>query len=95
MEQKKRCLALLVAVIALFVFTLPAMASDGKVNINTATEKELCTLKRVGPKYAKRIIEHRNKEGAFNTPKDIIKVKGIGPKTFEANKAFIVVKDGD
>ena len=93
MRQEKRRLVLLIAVIAFLSFTLPALASEGKININTATEKELCVLKRVGPKYAKRIIEHRNKEGAFNSPSDIIKVKGIGRKTFEANKAIIVVKD--
>ncbi|MCP4115647.1 MAG: helix-hairpin-helix domain-containing protein [Desulfobacteraceae bacterium] len=95
MKQRKKCQALFIAVIALFIFTLPAIASEGKVNINTATEKELCTLKRVGPKYAKAIIEYRNREGAFNTPGDIIKVKGIGRKTFEVNKAIIVVKDGN
>ena len=95
MRQKKRCLVMLIAVIAFLSFTLPALASEGKININTATEKELCVLKRVGPKYAKRIIKHRNEEGAFKAPKDITKVKGIGLKTYEANKAIIVVKDGN
>ena len=93
MELKKRCLTLFVAAIVLLSFTLPVMGGQGKININTATEKELCTLKRVGPQYAKRIIENRNKEGEFKTPGDITRVKGIGTKTFEENKDVIVVKD--
>jgi competence protein ComEA len=95
MRQEKRSLVLFIAVIALLSFTLPALASEGKININTATEKELCILKRVGPKYAQRIIKHRNEEGEFKTPQDITRVKGIGLKTYEANKALIVVKDGN
>jgi competence protein ComEA len=93
MEQKKKCLVLFVAAVVLLSFTLPAMGTAGKVNINTATEKELCTLKRVGPEYARRIIEYRTEVGAFKTPQDILLVKGIGPQTFEENKAVIVVKD--
>jgi len=49
-------------------------------------------LKRIGPKYAERIIEYREKNGPFKTPEDIMKVKGIGPKTFELNKDMITVK---
>lgn len=95
MRQEKRRFVMFVAVIVFLSFTLPGLASEGKININTATEKELCALKRVGPKYAKRIVKHRNQEGEFMAPKDIIKVKGIGPKTYEANKTIIVVKDGN
>jgi len=109
MKQRKRYLAFFVAVIVVLSFTMPSMASDtepakaadavsakatpGKVNINTATEEELCTLKGIGSKYAQRIIEYRSNEGEFKTPEDITKVKGIGVKTFEANKDIIVVKD--
>ncbi|ACN16056.1 hypothetical protein HRM2_29730 [Desulforapulum autotrophicum HRM2] len=94
MDQKKKCLTLFVAVLVLLFFiTIPAIGAAEKVNINTATEKELCTLKRVGPQYARRIIEYRTKVGAFKTPQDILLIKGIGPQTFEENKAVIVVKD--
>lgn len=93
MEQRKKCLTLFVAVVVLLFFTLPAMGVTEKVNINTATEKELCTLKRVGPQYARRIIEYRTKVGAFKAPQDILQIKGIGPQTFKENKDVIVVKD--
>jgi competence protein ComEA len=86
---------LFVAAFVLFVFILPAVGAGEKININTATEQELSTLKQVGPKYAQRIIEYRNTYGEFKAPEDIMKVKGIGPKTFEVNKDIIVVKDDD
>lgn len=63
-----------------------------KININTATSEELGQLKRIGPTYAVRIIEFREANGPFKAPKDIMKVKGIGQKTWEDNKDRIVVE---
>ncbi|RJX28591.1 MAG: helix-hairpin-helix domain-containing protein [Desulfarculus sp.] len=68
----------------------PAAAKT--ININTAGVKELKQLKGVGDKLAKAIVDYRAKKGAFKAPQDIMKIKGIGKKTFEANKAIIVVK---
>ena len=61
-----------------------------KININKATVDELCVLKRIGPSYAQRIVDYREQNGPFEKPTDIMKVKGIGLKTFEANKEVIV-----
>jgi competence protein ComEA len=63
-----------------------------KININKASLEELIQLKRIGPKYAKRIIDHREKNGPFKNPQDIMKVKGIGEKTYELNKDQITVQ---
>ena len=71
---------------------LPAMANAKKVNINTAPKKQLITLKYVGDALADRIIEFRNSTPFINI-EDIMKVKGVGPKAFEANKDQISVKD--
>jgi competence protein ComEA len=46
----------------------------------------------VGTKYAQRIVEYREKNGPFKQPEDIMKVKGIGTKIWEANKDKISVK---
>jgi len=54
-----------------------------QVNINTADEKELDTLPGIGPVKAKAILDYRKKNGQFKAKRDIIKVKGIGEKTYE------------
>lgn len=56
--------------------------STGKVNINTANEKELCKVKGIGPTTAKRIVEYRLSNGFFSKIKDIMKVKSIGKGKF-------------
>jgi len=66
---------------------------SAKINLNTATVEELATLKRVGQKYAQRIVEYREQNGLFKEPKEITNVKGIGTKTYEENKARLVVTD--
>ena len=73
------------------VFSAPVMA-ENKVNINTAGQEELCTLKKIGDAYASRIIEYR-KEHKFEMPEEIMEVKGIGSKIYELNKDRIIVKD--
>ncbi len=52
-----------------------------KVNVNTATAAELQTLPGIGQVTAQRIIEYRTSEGAFGSPADLLKVKGIGQST--------------
>ena len=63
-----------------------------KININTASADELVQLKGVGPKKAATIIEYRKTNGPFKLPEDLIKVPGIGLKTFETNKERIVIE---
>lgn len=77
----------------LLLMGMPVFAEQGKININTANEKQLCELKRVSNKYAARIIQYRKEVGPFQAPDEIMKVRGIGPKTFEANKAVIIVQE--
>ena len=91
MEKFNKFWAIMITFCLLVVFAVPVMA-DGKVNINTANQEELCTLKNIGDKYAKRIIEYRNTH-KFEKPEDIMEVKGIGSKTYELNKDRIIVKD--
>lgn len=56
------------------------------VNLNTATQAELETLKGVGPTKAKSIIEYREQNGAFQSVDDLKKVKGFGEKSVELLK---------
>ncbi|MGI8908275.1 MAG: helix-hairpin-helix domain-containing protein [Candidatus Sumerlaeaceae bacterium] len=70
----------------------PATALNGIININTAGQQELETLKRVGPVIAKRIIEYRQQHGAFPNVNALEDVKGIGPKILEDNRARLTVR---
>ena len=53
------------------------------VNLNTASQAELESLKGVGPAKAKSIIEYREQNGAFQSVDDLKKVKGFGEKSVE------------
>ena len=57
-------------------------AKEGPVNINTASVKELMSLKRIGPVLAERIVAYREENGPFRTKEDIKRVKGIGEHTY-------------
>ena len=87
------CIAVLIILSLFLGISSPAMATEiEKININTASAEELEQLKRIGPKYATRIIEFRETNGPFKMPEEIMKVKGIGQKTWEVNKDRIVVE---
>jgi len=93
MKNYKKTLVLLVVILFMISMVPAALADKGeKININTATVEELVNLKRIGPKYAERIVQYRETNGPFVKVEDITKVKGIGPKTLEVNKDAITVK---
>jgi competence protein ComEA len=93
MKNVKRVFAL--SLILLFIGAMAptfGAADAGKVNINKASAEELTQLKKIGPKYASQIVSYRDKNGPFQQPEDITKVKGIGQKTYELNKDRISVE---
>ncbi|MDR3037233.1 MAG: helix-hairpin-helix domain-containing protein [Coriobacteriales bacterium] len=61
-----------------------ASVSQGeqKVNINTADSAQLETLPGIGPATSKRIIDYREKNGAFKRIEDLKNVSGIGDKKY-------------
>ena len=62
-----------------------------KININTASVKELDALPGIGPTMAKRIEEYRQSKGAFTSIEDIKHVKGIGDGLFKKIRDRITV----
>jgi len=64
------------------------LAPGTKININTADQAAIEKLPEIGPVKAKAIIDGR----PYNSIEDIMKVKGIKGKTFDAIKDYIVVK---
>lgn len=85
--------ALLVFGLMIMFVCSSAQAVDlEKININSATADELTRLQGIGEIKAREIVDFREGQGLFETPEDIMKVPGIGPKTFEKNRERIVVE---
>ncbi len=66
---------------------------EGLIDINSAGSYELQSLKGIGPVKAEAIIEYRRASGGFTRKEDILRVKGIGPATYEKIKDSIYVKE--
>ncbi len=62
------------------------------VNINTADQKALEQLPRIGPKMALRIMEYRERRGGFREKADLLNVKGIGEKTYASLEDKVTVR---
>ena len=73
----------------LLLLGLAAFNAVADVNINTATQAQLETLKGVGPAKAKAIIDYRTKNGPFKSLAELEKVQGIGPGLFKNIKSDI------
>ena len=83
--------------LAALLFTLFSIGSvwgqeSERININTASARELAELQNVGPKYAVRIIEHRQKYGPFKLTEELMDVPGIGFRTFDKIKDQIIAQ---
>jgi competence protein ComEA len=61
-----------------------------QVDINTAPLPELALLPRIGETLAKRIIEDREANGPFRDLDDLQRVRGIGPRTLEEMRPYLV-----
>lgn len=62
-------------------------AAGGKININTASAKELESIPGVGPATAKKIIDGR----PYGSIEELMDVKGIGEKSFAKMKSKITI----
>jgi competence protein ComEA len=59
------------------------------VDVNAADWPELRQLPEIGETLARRIVEHREEQGSFRRPEDLMKVHGIGPKTVDLLRPFL------
>lgn len=66
--------------------------TDGKIAVNTATVEELDTLPGIGPSRAQAIIDYREENGPFKKLEDLLNVTGIGEKSLEKLKDYIVIQ---
>ena len=65
-----------------------------QVDINQAAWPELAELPRVGETLAQRIVESRMEAGPFVDHDDLLRVPGIGPRTLEQMKPYLLPMPG-
>jgi competence protein ComEA len=74
----------------LIVTLVPVLVWAGPVDINTADAATIAKeLQGIGLSRAQAIVAYREKNGAFRSVEDLRKIKGIGAKVLERNRANI------
>lgn len=59
------------------------------VNLNSAGSAELVSVPGIGPVMAGRILAYRRKSGRFRSVDELIRVRGIGPRTLEKIRPYL------
>jgi competence protein ComEA len=61
-----------------------------RVDINAATWPELSQVPEIGETLARRIVDARRSDGRFVDHDDLLRVNGIGPRTLESMKPYLL-----
>mgnify|MGYP001558484295 FL=1 len=65
------------------------------VDLNTASVPLLSRVSGLSGGVAKAVVRWRESNGAFKSRQDLLKVTGLGAKTFEQSAGFLRIRDGD
>ena len=65
------------------------------VDLNTASAPLLARVSGLSGAVAKSIVRWREQNGAFGNRQQLLKVAGLGPKTFEQSAGFLRIRGGD
>jgi len=65
------------------------------VNVNSASQHLLQYISGLGPQLAQRIVDYRSENGTFESRKELLKVKGMGAKSYEQSAGFLRIVDGN
>ncbi len=63
-----------------------------RMDINTARGYELQLLPGIGPKTAQGVIQDRKENGPYGDLEDLDRVDGIGPKTVEKLRPYVMCR---
>ncbi len=104
-EQAAVAAALFVMLLSLGVYMLRLHREQGRfididhaepltlsfeVDVNTAPWPELAQLPEIGETLARRIVELRETDGPFIDHSDLLRVRGIGPRTLERIQPYLM-----
>src|SRR5699024_11187631 len=65
------------------------------VDLNTASPSLLGYVAGISNRVSNNIVKYREEEGGFSSRKEILQVKGLGPKTFQQCAGFLRISEGD
>jgi len=65
------------------------------VELNTASRELLSYVSGIGPSLADKIVDYRNRQGAFQSRQELKKVERLGDKAFEQCAGFLRVRESD
>jgi uncharacterized protein len=65
------------------------------VDLNTASVPLLSRVSGLSASVAKAVVRWRESHGAFKSRQDLLKVTGLGDKTFELSAGFLRIRGGD
>ncbi len=74
--------------------SISAYVSGPEIDINSARREELVLVPGIGESLAEEIVLKREELGGFDSPEDLMSVRGIGRAKFDRLKAFIDVSKG-
>jgi uncharacterized protein len=64
------------------------------VELNTASKHLLSYVSGLNARNAANIVAYRDENGPFKSRQELLKVPGMGPKTFEQAAGFLRIRDG-
>jgi len=74
--------------------TTQAAGAGAVIDLNTATAKQLTKLPSVGKSRAAAIVDLRKRLGGFDRVEQLMRVRGIGRKTFRQMRPMVTVGHG-
>ena len=68
----------------------PPLVAQYQIDINRAQPPDFLLLPDIGEALARRIVEDRQANGPFRDHDDLRRVSGIGPKTLETIRPYLL-----
>ncbi|MBR3972230.1 MAG: helix-hairpin-helix domain-containing protein [Ruminococcus sp.] len=62
------------------------------LDLNTATEAELCEFALIDEYYAHEIVRYRKQKGGFKSVDEVDEIFGIGEKRMRAIERYVIIK---
>jgi len=73
----------------------PPLTAQFQVDVNRAEWPELIQLPGVGPVLAQRLVADREQRGEFLNVDELMRIRGIGPRTLERIRPYVSPMAGE